>query len=192
MARPVQYGEDHRRLLLDAAARIMAAEGPGGLSLRGVAAEVGVSTTAVYSLVGNKRALEREVSLAAIESFTRAQESARRGEDPVDDLSYLGRSYRQWALDNPALYRVMFGGRSQVLPEGPRALVPLTQTLEILDAQGRLAGSVGEATYSIWACVHGAVSLELSGPGPWADTYPALLRSLGRAWVIGVPEKYRS
>ena len=47
--------------LIEAAARILAEEGPGALTLRRVAAEVGTSTMAVYTHFGGMTELRRAV-----------------------------------------------------------------------------------------------------------------------------------
>src|SRR5438105_9415646 len=50
-------GDDRRRPVLESAARLLAEEGPHGLSLRRIAAEAGGSTQLVYTLFGGKPGL---------------------------------------------------------------------------------------------------------------------------------------
>ena len=46
---------------------------------------------------------------AASASLTAAQEAVPATDDPLEDFAELGRAYRRWALEQPALYDVMFG-----------------------------------------------------------------------------------
>ncbi len=57
MARPREHDEGTREALRDAAERLFAEAGPDGVSVRSVAAEVGTTTRAVYSLFGSIDAL---------------------------------------------------------------------------------------------------------------------------------------
>ena len=51
----------------------------------------------------------REVLAAAGASLAAAQDAVPTTDDPLADFAELGRSYRRWALEQPALYAVMFG-----------------------------------------------------------------------------------
>ena len=58
---------------------MVAADGIGALSVREVARAADTSTTAVYSLFGNKEGLSRAILVRAFDSFARAQRSASAG-----------------------------------------------------------------------------------------------------------------
>ncbi|WP_433237150.1 TetR/AcrR family transcriptional regulator [Streptosporangium sp. CA-135522] len=98
-----------RRELIDAAGRLLAAEGPLALSTRCIAQQAGVSTSAVYNLFGDKAGLVREMFLAGFERLAEAFAAVPRTGDPVADLLALGHAYRASALANPHLYELMFG-----------------------------------------------------------------------------------
>src|ERR1044072_4982865 len=97
----------HERV--EAGGRLLAAEGPAALTTRRVAQETGVSTTAVYSLFGDKAGLVREMFLAGFERLSEAFAAVPTTEDPVADLLALGHAYRANARANPHLYELMFG-----------------------------------------------------------------------------------
>lgn len=164
-----------RLALVEAAARILAEDGLGGLSIRGVAATVGSSTMAVYTHFGSKDDL---VAAVVLEAFTRLNDELRAipvTDHPINDLGAVGRAYRQTALANPHLYRVMFGLNPLALTD-PSELAATSGGDVALDAFDAMADAVArcvdagqplgdprQVALELWAVAHGAVSLELSG-----------------------------
>jgi AcrR family transcriptional regulator len=158
--------------VIDIGARLLAEEGPQSLSTRRIAAEVGSSTTVVYTNFGGMSGLVREM---VHEGFARLQlhlaKVAVTG-DPVGDMAVLGRAYRHNALINPHLYGVMFGGASLAgfeLSEGDRQHGRYNLT-SVQECAGRC---IGEHRFQpadpvlvanqMWIVVHGLVALELGG-----------------------------
>jgi AcrR family transcriptional regulator len=194
--RPKTYDDDLRHRLITRAAEAIAQHGPGGLALRPVAAAEGTSTTAVYSIFGGRAGLIAAVGQSASDGFVTAQRAVPTTDDPYEDLFNLGRAYRAWAIENPALYQVLMSPRDATLvQEGPMpqsaAAGPLLEVVLRLIAEGtfpdvfppRIAGT-------IWASVHGFVMLELSGVfdvrgGQGMDVlYAAHLESIRRGWRV--------
>ena len=185
MARPPLYDDALRRRLLDVTVEIVDRDGPARVSLRDVAQRAETSTSAVYSLFGGKGELLTAVIEEGFASFSRAQSDAE-----PEGLRALGIAYRRWALANPALYRLMFGGAQLVhdmhssgTAMAPSALLPLARTLAAtasIDHEG-LRNAI-----TVWAQVHGAVSLELAGVVPVqidADAvYETVLDTIERAF----------
>ena len=168
MGRPKIYDESLRRQLIALTAESVADGGPESVSLRALAKAADTSTTAIYTIFGSKDDLVAAVLDAAAESLTRAQDAVQVTDDPLADFTELGRAYRGWALAHPDLYNVMFGRlgmRERVTPDQlDLSMRPL------LDAVSRCieAGSLRDvdarhAAISIWAAVHGLVSLEIAG-----------------------------
>lgn len=156
--------------LVDAAAALLVEDGPAGLSLRKLAAAVGVSTMPVYTLFGDKRGL-----LAAMhrEGFRRLGEELRsvpRGDDPLADLIALGQAYRRAALASPHLYGLMFGHLvpqfspdEEGLTAAEEAYRPLVDAVARCQEAGVLTGTEPERmALHLWAVAHGMVTLELN------------------------------
>lgn len=163
--------DDLTRRMIDEGARMLVEQGPGGLSLRKLAAVCGTSTMAVYTRFGDKPRL-----LAAMhrEGFRRLGDQMQvEAEDPLDLLCELGRAYRVAALANPHLYGLMFG----VVPPGfepseddEREAAGTYDALvdgvrEGIDA-GALVGDPERIALHLWVVAHGMTSLELSGHLP--------------------------
>ena len=118
-ARPYHHG-DLRRALIDAARRILEAEGPSALSLRAVAREAGVSPAAPYHHFKDKGELLEAV---AHEGWGMLEEviahAKANAATPEEALREIGVGYVCFARDNPALYRVMYdtARENEALPD---------------------------------------------------------------------------
>lgn len=172
--------------LVDEAARILVEQGPGGLSLRKLAAAAGVSTMPVYTLFGDKEGL-----LAAMhrEGFRRLGEALAEvpvTDEPLTDVIALGLAYRAAALASPHLYGLMFGRIAPGFTPSPedRAAAdltyrPLIEGVERCQAAGVLTpGNAERIALHLWAVAHGMVSLELNNQTGGDDIY---LEALGYA-----------
>jgi AcrR family transcriptional regulator len=105
--RPYHHG-DLRRALVDAARRLLEAEGPSALSLRAVAREAGVSPAAPYHHFKDKAELLDAVAQGGWEILGQQMAEAKISTTGMQQLTALGVAYVCFARDNPALYRVMY------------------------------------------------------------------------------------
>lgn len=107
-ARPYHHG-DLRRALIDAASRVLEAEGPSALSLRAVAREAGVSPAAPYHHFKDKTELLEAVAHEGWDMLDAALAAAKaKAPSARDAMNELGVAYVCFARENPALYRVMY------------------------------------------------------------------------------------
>lgn len=162
------YDDDLRVRLIDAAAGVMAADGPGAISLRALAAGAGTSTTAIYSLFGGKDELVAAVLEAGQEGLTEAQLAVPDTGDLAADLLERALAYRRWAMAHPALYQVMYGARGLPYAVTPGdthgAIRPLINSVERAMAAGLLrSDDPVEVAVALWSAAHGLVSLEIAG-----------------------------
>lgn len=192
MPRPREYSDELRQQLLDTAARLLATEGPQGLSTRRVAAEVGTSTTAIYSLIGSKEELVRQLFLEGFRRLTEHQEAVPQTDDPLADMLALGNAYHQSAIDSPYLYDVMFGSPvpefTPTIEDSAFALRTLGMCVEVVgrcvDA-GIFDGDPDAIAHQFWALIHGITSLELRGMLGSSAEAASHLRSVTDAVVVG-------
>lgn len=172
MARPRVYDESTRRDLVHEAGRLLAERGAGGVSVRAVADAVGASTSAIYGLFGSKAELVRAMFVTGFEHLDAHLAAVPETDDVLADLLGLGLAYRRSALAEPHLYDVMFACPvPEFVPDEADAALALG-TLERLRSTVRRSIAAGafpghldveDVTLSLWARVHGLVSLELSG-----------------------------
>jgi AcrR family transcriptional regulator len=178
-----------RTSLLDAASGLLAAEGPGALALRRIAAEVGCSTTVLYRMFGGKAGLIEALYVEAFERFRRRLAAVPERSDPLEHLADLGRAYRDNALADRNYYRLMFGEPIPGFRPSDEALVKAAATFTILQdavaacaAAGLLAGGdPRHVAASLWAAIHGVVSLELAGhlPADAGEVFESTLAAMG-------------
>jgi AcrR family transcriptional regulator len=173
---------------------LLSKEGAPALSLRRLAADVGTSTTAVYSLFGGKPALVRELFVEAFHRFGNHLRAVPRTDDPAEDLIQLGLAYRQSALADPHLYPIMFANivpgfepDEKVAEEAHAALSPLIDVVHAGIERGEFADvPTNLLVMSCWGLAHGMVSLELNGYAPddldMSGAYERALRSNLAGW----------
>ena len=162
-----------RTALIEAAARLVAEEGPSALSTRRLAAEVGTSTMAVYTWFGGMPQLLRALLREGFRRFGDRLRSVEPTDDPVADLGRLGIAYRDNAFDNPYLYDILFG-RSHRLAEPTEADVAeafatftiLVDNIRRCVDAGRFRCDPESGARQTWAMTHGLVSLQLAQAGP--------------------------
>src|SRR5215203_6786850 len=108
--RPYHHG-DLPRAIVKAAHKILSETQGMEFSLRELARRAGVSHNAPYKHFADKRELLAAVSAAGFEMLTKRMARANaEGGDARAQLFAMLRAYIDQGLENPALYRLMFGG----------------------------------------------------------------------------------
>lgn len=158
---PYHHG-DLRRALLEAALLILERDGEAGLGLRDLARAVGVSPAAPYRHFDGLAGLLEALAVTGFQRFTRAMEAVAEA-DPPDLLSAMGKTYVLFALNNRALFRLMFSPRLRRdnRPGLRMAADAAFATLRHVSGGDVKAGRV--AALSAWARVHGLAVLLLDG-----------------------------
>lgn len=191
MPRPKTYDDALADRLRSLAADRIAQAGMDGLALRPLAAAAGTSTSAVYAMFTDKSGLVEAVLSDAFARFATDQAQIAVTDNPLEDMRLLGLHYRTWALANPALYDVMFSrGLTLTNPSiGDRAasgktLEPLVLGIRRLMKAGIARSADAEQiARSVWASVHGFISLELAGEQCTDEQYAFHLDMVARGFV---------
>jgi AcrR family transcriptional regulator len=178
------------RELLAAAEAALAEDGPGGLTVRAVAARAGIAPMGVYNRLGGKDGL---VDALLIRGFDRLRAAVEAGDEPdmLDRLRSCGLRYREFALSNRQFYAIMFEGAiphnrdsAEVAEHATAAFGALVRNVETAAAAGRIeARNPREVAQQVWSALHGAVALELNDLVLTPDaqtTYESLLDTLLR------------
>src|SRR3954451_13978069 len=97
-----------RETLLDAALRLLEERGPGALRVRDVAAAADQSTMGVYTHFGSKQGLLEQLYLHGFARLEERLDDVPSGGQGRQELLAFALAYRGFALDNEALYGLMF------------------------------------------------------------------------------------
>jgi AcrR family transcriptional regulator len=172
--------EAFRDRLCNIAEELFAAHGPDGVTMRQLAEALGVSQMTPYRYFKDKDAILAAVRTRAFNRFAAAMEiagqnieQARRrpvSKSAIGSSETPGNAYLDFALANPAAYRLMvdvsqptFGEYPDLLAAMQRARLTMGDGLRRLAAEGRFSGDVELTAHVFWSALHGAVMLELTG-----------------------------
>jgi AcrR family transcriptional regulator len=169
-----------REDILNAASELFVQEGgEEGVTIRAVAAAVGVSPPSVYLHFADKDELIFAVCQSLFAQLTAALEAAVAGiDDPFDSCKARATAYVRFGLEHPEHYRVLFMHPPQHHPEGfgpeeikaSAAFESLVAEMEAMMATGLLREGLDPYMLAIeaWTSVHGITSLVISHPDfPW-------------------------
>jgi len=161
--------EAFRERLCDIAEEKFAAHGIDGVTLRDLATAMGVSPMTPYRYFKDKDAILAAVRTRAFNRFAEAMEKAEANARKKSS-GQPGEPYIDFALKNPAAYRMIFDTNQPTSFDYPdlvaamkRAKDTMTSGWKTLKEQGRFKGDVELAGHVHWSVMHGAVMLELTG-----------------------------
>ena len=161
--------DQRRELIVASAMKLLTEEGPPSVTMRRVAASLGVGTMTLYTYLDGQTALHREMVRRGFEMLN----AGCRSSSTVDiDGSWRGgaRHYLQFAIDHPNLFRLMF---DTPLPEGDEDLLRggfqplLERVMERLRQTTKLSGKALEREARkqagrYWLGVHGLAMVAIS------------------------------
>jgi AcrR family transcriptional regulator len=154
-----------RDTLLDAALRLLEERGPGALRIRDLAAAADRSTMGVYTHFGSKQGLLEQVYLHGFRRLEERLESVPSDGRGREGLLAFALAYRAFALDNEALYGLMFERAAPDFVPTDASRMAALSTFEMLasrvaDWRPDFTDPAADA-HLVWATMHGLVSIEL-------------------------------
>lgn len=163
---------DLRRALLAAAEAELDEKGLEGFTLRGVARRAGVSHAAPAHHFTDTAAMLTALATVAAERLTQSLHKHRdlADKDARDRIVASGIGYIAFALENPALFKLLFGSERPD-SDDPRLVEQATRAFHILTgdiAELRGADPMAEEdgmldTAALWSAMHGIASLLIAG-----------------------------
>lgn len=160
-----------RARLCRVATRRFSRQGYAGVSLRGLAGELGCSATTPYRYFRDKDEIFAAVRARAFAQLADAAEAVFRAEsDPRRRLVRLGESYLRFAREEPHAYRVIFelaqpepSRYAELAAERKRAWAAIRRGVRGALEAGIVAGDLETVTHLFWAGLHGLAALHLAG-----------------------------
>ena len=183
---------DLRAACVRAAMELLEEGGETALSLRAVARRAGVSPAAPYRHYADREALVSAVAAVGYRELAERLAAAHPSPSTPEQLARVAVAYVQFALERPALFRIMFGEPCD-RDNDERVAATAAVTLYVREIAGRSfpqADADALAT-AIWALVHGLAFLHLDGkldarsPQVVADRVIAAIKALLTATSTG-------
>ncbi len=177
--KPKGDGHLRRAEILEAAERIFVADGYEGATIRKIADEVGVSSTALYMHFPDKGCILLEICERTIRQLLeRNSEIAAKPEDAARRVELMLDSYMHWGLEHPNAYMLVFCSVTPVSDVLGDSLAEISaRCFDIFSAgvrqlaqENRLrSGDADSVAQTLWAATHGLVALLITRPDfEWA------------------------
>ncbi len=194
-------GEGHARRgeILAAAERIFVECGYEGATIRKIADEVGVSSTALYMHFRDKSQILHEICETAFDRLLSVDLAIIERPVPASDkVRAILEAYMCFGFDNPNAYRLVFMTRPQEAEDGAQNVAQrlgrdvydrFQACVNELADEGRLKASPEVAAQALWAGCHGVVALIITKPYfDWAPP-KALAQTMLDALFEGLTRK---
>lgn len=183
--------KDTAERILEATGELLDREGADAVSMRRVAAAVGITAMAVYRHFPNRQGLLNAVADAGFRDFAERLNRAPQDEVWEARMHRILETWLDFALENPKLFDLMFLRRrsgARQFPEDFRAgLSPTANVLAAVIEEGMRQGGLRqddawEITFEMGALLQGLLMLYLGGriSGSGADFRAQCYRSLRR------------
>jgi AcrR family transcriptional regulator len=160
---PYHHG-DLRAALVRAAMELLEESGETALSLRAVARCAGVSPAAPYRHYADREALVSAVATVGYRELAERLAAAHASPSTPEELARVAVAYVQFALDRPALFRIMFGepcdGDND---ERDAATAAVTHYVRAIVERTFPQADAEALATAVWALVHGLAFLHLDG-----------------------------
>lgn len=164
-----------REAIVEAARELVLAGGLEALSLRRLAAKLGVTAPALYAHVRGKSDLLRALAEDQFDRLVARFDAMGPFTDPIDRIRAQGRAYVAAAREQPELFGVMFLFPPELpaadvpeeakLPGATRAFAAAAGAVEDAVAAGVLEGDPLLMSLTFWSGVHGVAQVLQLGFG---------------------------
>jgi AcrR family transcriptional regulator len=183
---------DLRAACIRAAMELLEEGGETALSLRAVARRAGVSPAAPYRHYADREALVSAVAAVGYRELAERLAAAHPSPSTPEQLARVAIAYVQFALERPALFRIMFGEPCD-RDNDERVAATAAVSLYVREIVQRSfpQGDADALATAIWALVHGLAFLHLDGkldarsPPVVADRVSAAIQALLTATSAG-------
>ncbi len=170
MKKSYHHGE-LKQALVDAARALVHDRGESGFSLSDACRRAGVSTAAPYRHFADKHEILGEVAAQGFIDMTDRSraETQRHPLGSTERIIALGRVYFNFAVAEPALFRMMFGQKpgtaehGNLTERGRDCFAYVVQEVVSFCDANRIEGNAQLIALQLWTLVHGAASLTIDG-----------------------------
>ena len=194
--KPKGEGHSRRAEILTAAEQIFVEHGYEGATIRKIADQVGLSSTALYMHFADKQEILHEICRQSFERLIALNQAvlAESGE-PEARMRRMMEAYVDFGFANPNAYRLVYltrpleardGAESVAQQLGAELFRSFEAVVEDAERAGQLRGEARATTQALWAGGHGVVSLMITKPYfDWVDR-ETLVKTLMDALFTGL------
>ena len=176
---------DLRAACLRAALELLEEGGTRALSLRAVARRAGVAPSAPYRHYADRDALVSAVSAVGYRRLAEYLAAASPAPGTPDDLAAVAVAYVQFALKQPALFRVMFGEPcDRDSSERVAATGAISAYVAAIVSRCFPGAEPRDLSVAVWALVHGLAFLHLDGKFDASDPDDVAQRVRGAVHAV--------
>ncbi|MFE0028340.1 TetR/AcrR family transcriptional regulator [Amycolatopsis sp. NPDC059021] len=168
-----RYRAQMRTEIKEQAWEQIATSGASALSLNAIAKHLGMSGPALYRYYASRHDLITELIRDAYRSL--ADTLAGVAADGDADLPRLGRTVREWALEDPQRYFLIYGTPVPGYHAPADTTTISEEIMALLLAASPDTETATRHAMAFWTRVHGVLSLELAGHFAGMDLDPAAL-----------------
>src|SRR3981081_4074052 len=180
-----------RSALVRAALELLEESGESALSLRAVARRAGVSPAAPYRHYADREALVSAIAAVGYRELAERLAAAHPSPSTPEQLASVATAHVQFALERPALFRIMFGEPcDRDNDERVAATAAVSQYVRVIVERTFPQADPEALATAIWALVHGLGFLHLDGkldastPSVMAERVTATINALRSATAL--------
>ena len=159
--------------IVEAAWRLVRAEGLAGLSLRGLAVEAGITTPTVYAYFESKDAIYDSMFQQAASDFAERMAEPSGSSDPRQLLTEGMARFAEFCTSDPARYQLLFQRTIPGFEPSPAAYEPAIRALEATRRHLADAGIEDPRHLDLWTALStGLVDQQIAndpGGSRWID-----------------------
>ncbi|MBD3583852.1 TetR/AcrR family transcriptional regulator [Flavobacterium selenitireducens] len=168
--RILRQKEETRCKILDAAYRIVKAEGWQGLNMRKIADDIEYTPPVIYEHFSNKDAILKEITKKGfLQLYNELKELKENISDPEEQLEAMWMAFWNFAFKNMEMYQVMFGVEMTCwlmkVPEAELQYELFLETIARVMPGEPDAEVVKQKYFSFFSVVHGLISINIVGDG---------------------------
>jgi AcrR family transcriptional regulator len=201
----------NREQIIRCACDLYLSDGIDGFSMRKLAKCVGCTAPALYRHYESKEEVIRELVGEAYRQFIQYLHRALEGPTPVERFILAGKSYLDFALEQPALYEIIYLPTEVLRAESVDAAVSdqacalgqfwADRVREMVDAGYLKRVDPDQISITLWAHAHGLISIYHRGLLPveseaqfrvlMSESFIRVMEGLGTEDFAAVAEKIR-
>ena len=159
-----------REDILGAARSILKDQGYAELSMRALGRAAGITAPTIYDYFSGKEAVLDALFADGADMLADEMKRAAAAAEPgAERLQAIGSAYRRFAIENPDLYLLLFGGADPSYTPNETLIAKLhhvsdlatVAVQEAMDVGFLRPGSAKDVSNSMWVMAHGSVMLEM-------------------------------